>query len=79
MSKTSQCQKIIEYCRQHGSITQLEAISCLGIMRLASRINDLKNSGYKIKSEMVRGINRDGERISWARYRLEEKANETNA
>ena len=77
MSKT-QCQKIIEYCRQHGSITQLEAINCLGIMRLASRINDLKNAGYKIKSEMVRGVNRDGEKISWSRYKVEEK-NETHA
>lgn len=79
MSKTSQCQKIIEYCRQHGSITQLEAISCLGIMRLASRINDLKNAGYKIQTEMMRGRNRDGEKVSWAKYRLEEKSNETHA
>ena len=77
MSKT-QCQKIIEYCRQHGSITQLEAINCLGIMRLASRIHDLKHQGCEIASEMVRGVNRDGERISWAKYRVEEK-NETHA
>lgn len=79
MNNMTQCKKIVEYCEQHGSITQLEAINCLGIMRLASRIHDLKKSGYKVTSEMVRGLNRDGEKISWARYRVEEKENETHA
>lgn len=43
---------------KYSSITQLEAIREYGIMRLASRIKDLKNDGYSIKKEMVESKNR---------------------
>jgi hypothetical protein len=41
-----------------------------GIMRLASRISDLKKQGVSIKTEIVSGKNRYGERTSYARYSL---------
>ena len=43
----------------------------LGVMRLGARIYDLKDSGVKIITETVTGTNRDGERVRYARYRLE--------
>lgn len=49
----TQNEKILEYMRTHGSITPLEAKDELHIMRLASRICDLKSMGYFIKSERV--------------------------
>jgi hypothetical protein len=45
-----------------------------GIMRLASRINDLRAQGIKIVSETVAGKNRYGETMHYAVYRLEETA-----
>ena len=57
--------------RQFGTITQLEALRDLGCFRLASRINDLKNKGYKIRREMITVKNRYGEDVQIARYRLE--------
>lgn len=55
---------------KYGSITQLEAIREYGIMRLASRIKDLKNDGYSIKKEMVESKNRWGEIVRFAKYTL---------
>lgn len=69
----TQNDRILRHMRDIGSITQLEAISEYGIMRLASRISDLKRDGYEISREMVRGKNRYGEVTSYARYTLNEK------
>lgn len=46
--KMTQAQKVLEYIRQFGSITQLEALRDLGVMRLASRVSDLRKQGYNI-------------------------------
>lgn len=70
--KTSQCERIVEYMKKHGSITQLEAYLDIGCWRLASRINDLKRRGYAIRREMVSVDNRYGEKVPIARYSLAE-------
>lgn len=53
-----------------GSITQLEALQDLGVMRLASRISDLKKQGYPIKGDVVEVKNRYGESCRIKRYSL---------
>lgn len=68
----TQNERVLDYMKKVGPITQIEALSELGIMRLASRINDLKKQGYYIKSEMVSKKNYNGETIRFARYSLEE-------
>ena len=70
--KSTQCAKVLAYMRQFGSITQLEALSDLGCMRLASRISDLRYQGYAIGRRMKTGKNRYGESVSFAEYYLEE-------
>lgn len=72
MKKITQCDRIIEYMKKHGSITQLEAYLDIGCWRLASRISDLKNQGYPIKREMETVKNRYGEKVLIARYSLAE-------
>ena len=69
--KTTQCDRIVKYMQDFGSITQLDAIKDLGVMRLASRISDLRNMGIAITKEMETAKNRYGEKTSYARYRLE--------
>lgn len=54
-----------------GSISQLEALRDLGVMRLASRISELKKKGYTIKSEREAVKNRYEETSHIKRYRLE--------
>lgn len=41
----NQCETILRHLRDYGSITSLEAMQEYGIMRLASRISDLKKIG----------------------------------
>ena len=64
----TQCEKIVEYIREFGSITTMEAFTDLGITRLASRIHDLQSEGFNIEREIVKGKNRYGETIHYMRY-----------
>ena len=65
-----QTERILRHMEGCGSITSLEAMQEYGIMRLASRINDLKKAGYPIRREMVTQMNRYGETVTFARYSL---------
>jgi hypothetical protein len=76
MSKATQTERIVDYMEQFGSITQLEAIADLGVMRLASRISDLKRLGVPIKSETVAVKNRFGEDCYIKRYSLVKEESE---
>lgn len=68
--KISQTQRIINYMRQFGSITDSEAVKDLGCHRLAARIHDLKKMGYEIQDEWESDFNRFGEKTEYKRYRL---------
>lgn len=68
----TQCDRILQYMRDFGSISQLEAMRDLGVMRLAARVADLKEDGHTITRKMVKKKNRYGEPVSFAEYRLEE-------
>ena len=69
-SNLTQNQRILDYLDSHSSITQLEALNELGILRLASRISDLRKRGYMIESEMVKVENRYGEKCRVKRYTI---------
>ena len=71
--KQTQCERILRHLRDFGSITSLEAITEYGILRLASRITDLKRQGYNISAERGKGQNRYGEPTSFAVYHLVEE------
>ena len=68
--KTSQCDRILNYIKENGSITQMDALREFGCMRLASRISDLKMQGVPIKRTMETSKNRYGEPVSYARYTI---------
>jgi len=70
MTKITQCERIIKYMQDFGSISSLEAMRDLGVMRLASRITDLKDSGYIIDSRFESRKNRYGQAVSYKRYFL---------
>lgn len=76
MSKATQAQRVLDYLDEFGSITQLEALKDLGVMRLASRISDLKKQGYPIRSKIEVVKNRWGENCHIKRYSLWEERHE---
>ena len=69
----TQTQKILQHLRDHGSITSMEAYEHFGCTRLSARIKDLRDEGHSIASDWETGENRDGVKVSYARYRLAEK------
>ena len=71
--KNTQCDKVLAYMRQFGSITQMDALRDIGCMRLASRISDLRQQGYAIGRRMKTSKNRYGEDVYFAEYYLEEE------
>ena len=68
--KQKQTERILEYIETFGSITQYEALKDLGVMRLASRVSDLKKMGYPIESKTEAVKNRFGESCYVKRYSL---------
>lgn len=71
--KSTQCDKVLEYMRKFGSITQFQALQDIGCMRLASRISDLRYQGYPIGRRIKTGKNRYGDSVSFAEYYLIEE------
>ena len=68
--KLTQGMKILNYLWSFGSITPVEALRDLGVMRLAARIGELEQEGIEIIHERETGENRMGEKVTYSRYRL---------
>lgn len=73
-TKPTQNERILNYIEEFGSITQIDALRDLGVMRLASRVSSMKKDGVNIisKTEAVR--NRYGEVCYIKRYSFGEGA-----
>ena len=66
----TQKERIRQYLDDFGSITQLEAMKDLGVMRLTARIWEMQRAGEPIVTEWETGKNRYGQATRYARYRL---------
>ncbi len=73
-SRPTQCDRVEQYIKDFGRITQFEAMKDLGVIRLASRISEMRKRGMLIGSEMQKGKNRYGEDIHYKKYFLIEEA-----
>lgn len=69
-SKPTQNERVVQYIKDFGSITQLDAIQDLGVMRLASRVSDLRKQGVPIVSKYEKVKNRYGEETQIKRYSI---------
>lgn len=69
----TQCERIVKYIEEAGSITQLDALREFGCMRLASRVSELRKKGVPIVGSTETSKNRYGEKIRYSRYRLEDR------
>ena len=72
MDKIAQRDRVLQYIRDFGSITTLQAFQDLGITRLSARIFELKEKGYAVKTDMVTAKNRYGENVHFKRYSIYE-------
>ena len=68
--KPTQNERILDYIKDFGSITRLEAMRDIGVMCLNSRVSDLRRLGYPIISTPETVLNRYGEKCRIYRYSL---------
>lgn len=71
-TKHNQAERILNYLKDFGSITQYDAMRDLGIMRLGARIWELKHNGINIKSEYITVKNRYGDNCYVKSYSIAE-------
>jgi len=67
---SSQREMVLELLKD-GPLTSAEAMQEIGCYRLASRVNDLRKMGHKIKTEFINHTNRFGKTVKFASYELE--------
>ena len=73
MDKTTQRMKIIEYCKEHGSITIRDAFIKLNINSPSKRISEMRNSDkYVVNSIDESKTDEDGKITRWKRYYINE-------
>lgn len=68
--RPTQSQRVVQYMKDFGYITQYDALRDLGVMRLASRISELRKNGVEVESEYITVRNRYNEQVQIKRYYL---------
>lgn len=67
----TQKKVILQHLKKFGSIEPLTALREYGCYRLGARINDLRNDGYNIITEMISSVSRiTGRPVHFANYKL---------
>ena len=69
-SRPTQSERVLQYMTKYGSITQIDALNDLGVMRLASRISELRKNGHPIESRVETVRNQWNEPCYIKRYSL---------
>lgn len=64
--------RVVQYMRENGSISQLQATYDVGTTRLSAIIFNLKEEGYKIGWRDVKAKNRYGDPTTFREYWIEE-------
>jgi len=66
----SQSELLITYLAQGNEITQLDAITKLGIGRLSARVFDIKRKGFPVETEMREVKKATGGKATVAVYKM---------
>jgi hypothetical protein len=68
MNKQTQRQKILQYCKDNGSITIRDAFEKLHINSPSKRISEMRLGGYCVEAITETRTNSDGEEVKYKRY-----------
>lgn len=64
----TQGERIIQYMKEFGSISPMEAYRDLGITKLATRISEMRAEGMEFDQRMEKKKNRYGDKVHYMRY-----------
>lgn len=68
MDKATQKAKILNWCKEHGSITVRDAFVNLNINSPTKRISELRQAGYGVKTVDEERVKDNGETVRYTRY-----------
>ena len=66
--KTTQRAEVLNYLKEHGSITSMEAFELFGATRLSAIIFTFREQGYRIATMDMSTKNRYGQKVRYAKY-----------
>jgi hypothetical protein len=66
----TQQERILEYLKEGKTLTRLNAWDQLGILEAPARISELRNKGHNIQTGFKTILNRYGEKVKIAEWRL---------
>lgn len=64
----TQHERILQYIKEFGSISPMEAYGDLGITKLATRISEMRADGMEFDQRIEKRKNRYGEKVRFMRY-----------
>ena len=70
MKKPTQCERILQYIAENGSITALEATREIGCTQLSARLCELEKRGYIFNKVTEKSKNRYGDPVHYKRYSI---------
>lgn len=70
--RLTQYDRVLQFLKEKGSITSLQAFREFGATRLSAIIFNLRRNGYCIVNEYITKKNRYGDKITFAKYVLTE-------
>lgn len=68
--RTTLEDRVIEYMKEYGGITSMDAFRDLGVTRLSAVIFTAKKHGHEIETTWESSRNRYGDPVSFVRYSL---------
>lgn len=78
--RMTQKDMVLDYIRDFGSITPMDAFRDLGITRLAAVVCKLRREGHDIHKEREHALNRYGQNVRYVRYSFgKDERNENQA
>ena len=69
----TQREQILEYIKEHGSITPMDAFYRYNITKLATRISEMRRMGINFIKVMETKSHEDGRTVRYMRYYLDEE------
>lgn len=71
--KMNQQERILDYLQQGNTLNRLDSWDKLGVIEAPARISELRGKGHKIRTRMKPVVNRYGEKVSVAEWRLSDE------
>jgi hypothetical protein len=69
----TQQERILDYLKGGSTLSRLDSWDKLGVIEAPARISELRSKGHKIKTTMKNVVNRYGEKVSVAEWRLDDE------